>query len=292
MERCQIISALSNCEKESDIIPYLYLVLDQLSLPKNSLTIQTNSPDFSFITKLYPNVTLKIVDKPDENSLYFKKVEKKEPSSLITYTFSFYGKSIADFNFNLQQDGVFIDPLKPFSNPYQFNPYYICLSDKLDRIQLFLDHIKETSDVFIPLSSYHLLPYLDFKKISKRFDTVEIYNKDNPITSISSRYSENPKTLRIKPLVDETFSEFFIHCNEIMIDTCLQMVINMLYYTSIKIWSTLSYKYVKPIPLATEKIKERMDRIIKLGSLLPQLKDVIEIILYKKDKLHKLRKLT
>jgi hypothetical protein len=77
-----------------------------------------------------------------------------------------------------------------------------------------------------------------------------------------------------------------------MIDTSLQMVINMLYYTSIKIWSTLSYKDVKPIPLATEKIKERMDRIIKLGSLLPQLKDIIEIILYKKDKLHKLRKLT
>jgi len=295
MERRQIISSLLNAEKEDEIIPYLNLALDQLSLEKSKLTIQSNSDsDFSFITEMYPNVNFKIIEEKDIDlySLYFKKVEKKENSDILKHTFSFYKNSIADFNFGLskEKDGVFIESPKPSTNLYQFNPYYICLSDDINHIQKFLNNIKKSSDVFMELSSFSILPYLDFKLLSKRFDTIEIYNKDQTITSISSRYSEDPKILRFK-VIEPIFTDFYLNCEEILIDTSCQMIINMLYYTDKKIWSTIPYKATKPIHLAKEIIKERMDRIIKLGIILPKIKDVIDIILDKKDIHYKIKKL-
>jgi hypothetical protein len=87
---------LLNAEKEDEIIPYLNLALDQLSLEKSNLTIQSNSDsDFSFITEMYPNVNFKIIKEKDIDlySLYFKKVEKKENSDILKHTFSFYKNS-------------------------------------------------------------------------------------------------------------------------------------------------------------------------------------------------------
>ena len=291
MERRQIIYSLLNAEKEDEIIPYLNLALDQLPLDKSKLTIRSNS-DFSFITEMYPNVTFEINKERDPYSLYFKKVENKENSDLLTHTFSFYKKKIAEFNFGLgkEKDGVFVEFPKPSTNIYQFNPYYICLSDDINHIQKFLNNIKESSDVFIQLSSFSVLPYLDFKLLSKRFDNIEIYNKDQTITSVSSRYSENPKILRFK-VIEPIFTDFYLKCEEILIDTSCQMIINMLYYTDKKIWSTIPYKATKSIRLAKEVIKERMDRIIKLGIILPKIKDVIDIILDKKDIHYKIKKL-
>ena len=291
MERRQIIYSLLNAEKEDEIIPYLNLALDQLPLDKSKLTIRSNS-DFSFITEMYPNVTFEINKERDPYSLYFKKVENKDNSDLLTHTFSFYKKNIAEFNFGLgkEKDGVFVEFPKPSTNLYQFNPYYICLSDDINHIQKFLNNIKESSDVFIQLSSFSVLPYLDFKLLSKRFDNIEIYNKDQTITSVSSRYSENPKILRFK-VIEPIFTDFYLKCEEILIDTSCQMIINMLYYTDKKIWSTIPYKATKSIRLAKEVIKERMDRIIKLGIILPKIKDVIDIILDKKDIHYKIKKL-
>ena len=170
-------------------------------------------------------------------------------------------------------------------------------------------------DVYMPVQSMAVLqqhPEI-FIKIHRFFKSIMIHDIDGSDTSVS--YSETGKTLHIYiKNLDEKLNQTLVKnsIEHILIDEkCdtktdesiqTQGILNTLVsFPSKKIWTSTNenkefydglshftlngkvknldcFQYKKELPDAKEKIRERMDRLVKLCILQPKISDILEII--------------
>ena len=244
-----ILRALQNVGRNCELIPYLFNAINDIKVDNSAssaVTISTNAPDkFEFLKDMFPSITLLKKDKPDSQTLFFEvcgdkedKEEKQEKHTQtnsvapfvnpLHYTFSFFpqkpstcpSQTHISIGLGEHQHGVHvssIDETKMTVNPLQLYPYFLCITDRLESIQAFLEiiagHYKSiklekgentfgnTVEIFLPISSYPLLSGLKYNKlILSVFGTIELFDDEKNITAITT--SERGRTLRIKPITE------------------------------------------------------------------------------------------
>ena len=219
-------------------MPYLFNAINSIkveNIATTAVTIATNAPDqFAFVRDMFPSVTLKQQDEPDSQTLFFGvcKVEKEKEKEKtgpfvdpLQYTFSFFPKKAStcpvethiSIGLGERQHGVHITQIDKSAiaiNPLQIYPYFLCITDRLESIQSFIEIIAghfmgkkgkkqqdDTLEIFLPISSYPLLSHLKYTKlILSVFGTIELYDDEKNITAITS--SDRGRILRVKPITD------------------------------------------------------------------------------------------
>ena len=241
-----ILRALQNVGRNCELIPYLFNAVNGIkvdNVASSAVTIATNAPDrFAFLKDMFPSITLLKKDKPDSQTLFFEVCREKDKDedththkkvvepfvNPLHYTFSFFpqkpstcpSQTHISIGLGEHQHGVHvssIDETKITVNPLQLYPYFLCITDRLESIQAFLEiiagHYKSiklekgentfgnTVEIFLPISSYPLLPGLKYNKlILSVFGTIELFDDEQNITAITT--SERGRTLRIKPITE------------------------------------------------------------------------------------------
>jgi hypothetical protein len=322
-ERYKIINALLNAENDNDFIRYLYYVVNELDLKQetSNITILTNSiEDFQFLLKIYPNLKLKKYTKHKLQNIFFKKIESEEnynySDDILTFSFSFYTNFSALFKFDLK-NGVLINKIDTTKiiEPFYLNPFTICYTENIVNLELFLNLLKNINsdlDVYIPKKLFEKLNDLNYNKIVKKFNSIMIHNEDNSITSVS--YNDNGYTLRFRILKEISLELIKYSIDNILIEREPQYIIDLLvnfpekyiwtgiknnfykelsnkkytYHKSFKKIHCFKYKNFKDV---YNNLKRFLDIIIKLGMILNQIKDVIEILNSNKKYKYKLNKL-
>jgi len=346
-ESKMILDALINSEKETDFKTYLFRAISTLSLNAKDATITVYVsleyiPLFNFLYIMYPLLKIEPLtkDTPPHSIKFSVRKDKKDSLDFTSYSFSFYDKNKADIEIGLKKDqyGVFMykiaDLDKIIPNPSQFNPYAICYSNKIKSIQTFIEMIGKLyknvkngeCDIFLPQSSYHLIPLLNFNKIKNYFNSIMIHQLDQSITSVT--YDEkDSKTLRIVPIETELNQCVKYSMKHVLIDEeykdiekqteQTQQIINTLVSFPDKvIWTTKNdffeelalytfkakfknlhcYQYNKELPNASLMLLEQMNQIIKLGMVIDnntsEMTAILNILENKHlDTYHKLKKL-
>ena len=336
-----ILRALQNVGRNCELIPYLFNAINSIkveNIATTAVTIATNAPDqFAFVRDMFPSVTLKQAE-PDSQTLFFgecKKDEKSEKSETrkkvvdpfvnpLHYTFSFFPKKPATCTFQThisiglgeRQNGVHIssiDDMKMTENPLQIYPYFLCLTDRLESIQAFIEIIaghfkpskyekgekKDTIEIFLPISSYDLLSNLKYTKlVLSVFGTIELYDDKKSITAITT--SERGRTLRVKPITDIVISPSLVKYSgkHILIDykDSYQAIIDTIFnFRDKMVWC--SKMDVNPIFGHLEKytlhktVKKMtcfhfkkefpildLSILIKLATFLPDVQDIMKIV--------------
>lgn len=253
-----ILRALQNVGRNCELIPYLFNAVNGINSDKvdkvdnvasSAVTIATNAPDrFAFLKDMFPSITLLKKDKPDSQTLFFEVCEDKDKDTEthkkvvdsfvnpLYYTFSFFtqkpvicpAQTHISVGIGEHQNGVHvssIDDTKMVKDPLQLYPYFLCITDRLESIQSFLEIIAgyyktiklekgentfgNTVEIFLPISSYPLLSGLKYKKlILSVFGTIELFDDEQNITAITT--SERGRTLRIKPITETFIAPSFI----------------------------------------------------------------------------------
>lgn len=306
-DRRIIIDALLNSNKEDDLRTLLFKALELKESDKSPIQVVVEDETVSaIIKKLYPFISVTI-GKPKEGILF---LTKGEPTSILSYKVSEY-KNDGYFNIGFE-DGIYvnkIDHISKFLNP---NPYTICCTDHPDYFQRFLKIVKQVDkknksiDIFIPKKLVDVLYKVDFTTIQKHFKSIMIENIDGTVQSIC--FNEAGNTLRIKPIpetvewgsfVSHSIDHIFIDSDfctvQPLIDTIVnfqskfvwtnqsesykEFLIHLRDYThSTSIKTFLCFQYDQPLPDVFTLIKPKMDKVIKLGMLYPNIKDIIDII--------------
>lgn len=328
--RKKIINALLNAENNNEFVDYLYDVISNLDINvKNAdIIVLTNSDKFNFLAKMYPTLKEKRIDsttKLDLKNLYFEDISIESPQfNILTICFSFYSKKRGLFNIGLgnmiHHDGVFIDRVdinKP--EPFHLNPYTVCYTQNISKLQNFLEIIPKTKkdlDIYIPLFLFDQLDNLDYVKVLKKFKSIMKYNKDGSVLPVN--YNDDGNTLSFK-IIDEnqdwlTLLKYSI--DHVLLDKEPQFFIDVLVNFPDKyVWTGLEsnfftqlsnkkytfskklkklnlscYQY-KKLPNAYQLLKKDLDTIIKLGMILNNIQDIIEILNNHDSYYNKLNKL-
>ena len=249
-----ILRALQNVGRNCELIPYLFNAVNSIkveNIATTAVTIATNAPDqFAFVRDMFPSIILKQQDEPDSQTLFFgeckaeKEKEKEKENEKIDpfvnplqYTFSFFQKKVPicplqthiSIGLGENQNGVHISSIdtKMDENPLQLYPYFLCITDRLESIQAFVEIIAghfesgkgrkqvekntldNTIEIFLPISSYPLLSRMKYTKlILSVFGTIELYDDEKNITTITT--TERGRTLRVKPISNGVISPSLI----------------------------------------------------------------------------------
>lgn len=333
-----ILRTLQNVGRNCELIPYLFNAVNGIkvdNVASSAVTIATNAPDrFAFLKDMFPSITLLKKDEPDSQTLFFEVCDDKDDKDAEThtkvvdpfvnplcYTFSFFkqkhAKCTAQTHISIglgeNQNGVHVssnDDAKTVKNPLQIYPYFLCITDRLESIQSFLEiiagHYKtikngkgETLEFFLPISSYPLLSQLKYNKlILSVFGTIELYDDEKNITTITT--SDRGRTLRVKPITETFITPSFIKYSgkHILIDykdshqTIVDTISN---FRDKMVWCTTLDK--NPLFLYLEKYtmhktvrklrcfqfkkefpKLDLSILIKLAIFLPDIKDIMKIV--------------
>jgi hypothetical protein len=251
-----ILRALQNVGRNSELFRYLFDAVKSIkvdNVASSAVTIATNAPDrFAFLKDMFPSITLLKKDEPDSQTLFFevcgdKEKEKEKEKGTgkkvvdpfvnpLYYTFSFFPQkppacpSQTHISIGLGEDqrGVYISPIdgtNMVENPLQLYPYFLCITDRLESVQAFIEIIaghyktiklekgentfENTVEIFLPLSSYPLLSGLKYNKlILSVFGTIELFDDEKNTTTITT--SNRGRTLRIKPITDTVIASSFV----------------------------------------------------------------------------------
>jgi len=323
----EIIKALLNADTDKDFIPYLHYALQQMDIDTSQpLSIAVDSDQFSFLKQFYPNLTLTTV--PNEKLLHF--TTSSNNSSTLTFTFSFYKhlETKSDDVFKVisidLKEGVVVNTVDRnllSSDPYQFYPYALCLTDKPESFKTFLkiigfEKIKGVLPKVIDVYCQEPILYIDYKSIKKIFKTIEIHHSNHLITTVCQTSDEwdNSRTLRIHAakstspsMVEYSMKNILVDYEKVphqsIIDTLSNFPEKILwasgkdsFFKDLEKYSLCGslkkslkcYQLKKKLPLLTH---DKLDWIIKLGLISPSIQDAIQILDDKSSHYKKLYKL-
>jgi hypothetical protein len=328
-----ILRALQNVGRNCELIPYLFNAVNDIkAASSSSVTIATNVPDkFAFLKDMFPSITLLKKDEPDSQTLFFDVCGDKEKGSdtkvvdpfinPLYYTFSFFPKkqptcpiqTHISIGLGENQKGVHIssiDETKMVKNPLQIYPYFLCITDRLESIQSFLEIIagyfktlklgdENIVEIFLPISSYPLLSRLKYNKlILSVFGTIELFDDEKNITAITT--SDRGRKLRVKPITDTVITSSLVKYSgkhilidykdsyQVIVETisnfhdkmvwCTRLDTNPFFrhlekYTMHKTLKKLRcFQFKKPFPVLDLSI------LIKLATFLPDVQDIMKIV--------------
>ena len=331
-----ILRALQNVGRNCELIPYLFNAVNDIKAASSSaVTIATNAPDkFAFLKDMFPSITLLKKDEPDSQTLFFgvcgEKEEKEKGSDTkvvdpfinpLYYTFSFFPKKPStcpiqthiSIGLGENQKGVHIssiDETKMVKNPLQIYPYFLCITDRLESIQAFLEIIagyfktiklgdENIVEIFLPISSYPLLSRLKYNKlILSVFGTIELFDDEKNITAVTT--SDRGRKLRIKPITDTVITSSLVKYSgkhilidykdsyQVIVETisnfrdkmvwCTRLDTNPFFrhlekYTMHKTLKKLRcFQFKKAFPVLDLSI------LIKLATFLPDVQDIMKIV--------------
>ena len=288
---------------ETNYIQHFFEFIEKLEIDLDkevSLSIE-NKTVSDFIKKIYPKITF---TECAENIVCLSH-HKESPFHFHNY-----------LNLGLSKEGVLINPVQKQSKPPFFinnhSEYYICYSNKEKDISSFLKLIKESikSEVILYVPDPDLIKTI--LKIGKEFDIIEFCYSRTDIKNIKNSFKENPKTLRVYRIsqnTDENFWTSFIQfsSNYIFIDpdytedgeqTFIDTLDNFRdkYVCSSHLFEDLEdytrhekvndincYQYDKPLPDASksEEFTNKIKFLIKLAIVLKENKKIFDIILSK-----------
>ena len=341
-----ILRTLQNVGRNCELIPYLFNAVNGIkvdNVASSAVTIATNAPDrFAFLKDMFPSITLLKKDEPDSQTLFFEvcddKDDKDKNAETLThtkvvdpfvnplyYTFSFFPKKQAtcpvqthiSIGLGEHQNGVHvssIDDAKIVENPLQLYPYFLCITDRLESIQSFLEIIaghyktiklenktsfENTVEIFLPITSYPLLSHLKYNKlILSVFETIELHDDEKNITAITT--SDRGRTLRIKPITESVIAPSLIKYSgkHILIDykdSHQPIVDTISNFRDKMVWCTTLDK--NPLFLHLEKYTMHktlrklrcfqfkkafpildLSILVKLAIFLPDLQDIMKIV--------------
>jgi hypothetical protein len=328
-----ILRALQNVGRNCELIPYLFNAVNDIkAASSSSITIATNAPDkFAFLKDMFPSITLLKKDEPDSQTLFFDVCGEKEKGSdtkvvdpfinPLYYTFSFFPKkpptcpiqTHISIGLGENQKGVHIssiDETKMVKNPLQIYPYFLCITDRLESIQAFLEIIagyfktiklgdENIVEIFLPISSYPLLSRLKYNKlVLSVFGTIELFDDEKNITAITT--SDRGRKLRVKPITDTVITSSLIKYSgkhilidykdsyQVIVETisnfrdkmvwCTRLDTNPFFrhlekYTMHKTLKKLRcFQFKKAFPVLDLSI------LIKLATFLPDVQDIMKIV--------------
>jgi hypothetical protein len=328
-----ILRALQNVGRNCELIPYLFNAVNDIkAASSSSITIATNAPDkFAFLKDMFPSITLLKKDEPDSQTLFFDVCGEKEKGSdtkvvdpfinPLYYTFSFFSKkqptcpiqTHISIGLGENQKGVHIssiDETKMVKNPLQIYPYFLCITDRLESIQAFLEIIagyfktiklgdENIVEIFLPISSYPLLSRLKYNKlVLSVFGTIELFDDEKNITAITT--SDRGRKLRVKPITDTVITSSLIKYSgkhilidykdsyQVIVETisnfrdkmvwCTRLDTNPFFrhlekYTMHKTLKKLRcFQFKKAFPVLDLSI------LIKLATFLPDVQDIMKIV--------------
>ena len=335
-----ILRALQNVGRNCELIPYLFKDVNGIkvdNVASSAVTIATNAPDrFAFLKDMFPSITLLKKDEPDSQTLFFEVCDDKENKENKTkstkvvidpfvnplcYTFSFFPKKSStcpvqthiSVGLGDQQKGVYIssiDNTKMVKNPLQLYPYFLCITDRLESIQSFIEIIsgyfktlklrgENIVEIFLPISSYPLLSRLKYNKlILSVFGTIELFDDEKNITAVTT--SDRGRILRVKPITETVITPSLLTYSgkHILIDykESYQTIVDTISNFRDKIvWCTMldknpffrhlekytmhktlrklrCFQFKKAFPILDLSI------LIKLATFLPDVQDIMKIV--------------
>ena len=339
-----ILRTLQNVGRNCELIPYLFNAVNGIkvdNVASSAVTIATNAPDrFAFLKDMFPSITLLKKDKPDSQTLFFEVCREKDKDedththkkvvdpfvNPLHYTFSFFPQkpptcpSQTHISIGLGEDqhGVYISPndeTNMVENPLQLYPYFLCITDRLESIQAFLEiiagHYKtiklekgentfgNTVEIFLPLSSYPLLSGLKYNKlILSVFGTIELFDDEKNITAITT--SERGRTLRIKPITETVIASSFVKysgkhilidykdSHQVIVDTisnfrdkmvwCTRLDTNPLFQDLEKYTMHKTLKKLRCFQFKKAFPVLDLRILIKLALFLPDVQDIMKIV--------------
>jgi hypothetical protein len=329
-----ILRALQNVGRNRELIPYLFNAVNGIkvnNVASSAVTIATNAPDsFAFLKDIFPSITLLKKDEPDSQTLFFEVCDKNSEIGTkvvdpfvnpLCYTFSFFPKksSMCPIQTHIsvglgdQQKGVYIssiDNTKMVKNPLQLYPYFLCITDRLESIQSFIEIIagyfktlklrgENIVEIFLPISSYPLLSRLKYNKlILSVFGTIELFDDEKNITAVTT--SDRGRILRVKPITETVITPSLLTYSgkHILIDykESYQTIVDTISNFRDKIvWCTMldknpffrhlekytmhktlrklrCFQFKKAFPILDLSI------LIKLATFLPDVQDIMKIV--------------
>ena len=333
-----ILRTLQNVGRNCELIPYLFNAVNGIKVDNvalSAVTIATNAPDsFAFLKDMFPSITLLKKDEPDSQTLFFEVCDDKENKDVEThtkvvdpfvnplyYTFSFFPKkpltcptqTHISVGLGENQKGVHIssiDETKMVKNPLQIYPYFLCITDRLESIQAFLEIIagyfktiklgdENIVEIFLPISSYPLLSRLKYNKlILSVFGTIELFDDEKNITAVTT--SDRGRTLRVKPITDTVITSSLVKYSgkHILIDykDSYQVIMETISnFRDKMVWCTMldknpffrhlekytmhktlkklrCFQFKKAFPILDLSI------LIKLATFLPDVQDIMKIV--------------
>ena len=286
---------------------------------------------FAFIKEMYPSITLKQQAEPDTQTLFFSECDKDGITFVnpLHYTFSFFPKNPSGCRSNItvglgeKENGVFVQKVDVntlVSNPLQMYPYFLCLTDRLESIHAFLEIVggslrknhANMIDIFLPYASYPLLSSLVYsKQILSVFGTIEVHDDTtNSVTTVTM--SKRGRTLRIRSLpgvvtpalVRFSDDHILIDYKEPVYQSILDTIENFpekiiwtqidsnpffqrlkMYTLNKKVKKMTCFQFKKKFPVLD------LNLLIKLGTFLPDLQDIMKILCEKEKWYKKISKL-
>jgi len=284
MIRQEIINALLNSDNENDFIIYILKVIHNNFDKINGPVSLFADFDFKFLQRIYPKLTFE--KKREKDKLFFT---TKKDHSILASTFSFYSKKKREFNIGLENgdDGVIINPKVELPEPLDLYPYALCFTDKPEDLYAFMKIVKGKTpvNIYVPRMKLNLVKTLPQW-------TIKVY--DN---SISPEFIQERSQNRVLSIY---FSDMSLSMSKSMKHVFLsdyQSIIDTLSNYEKIVWTNTNYKELhqytehgksdglywyqlkKKLPLFENSVsKKYLDHIIKFGAILPEIRDIIDIL--------------